>query len=282
MIPQTLWSLSIFCWQDIAEIVMIFIGFLYISYWFKKDTKKPLLSWLYGYTLLFLITDYVHMTTLATALITFAPLTFIILILIHKETLQKNFIALHAIRTPKEHETYWPEELVQATLAASNKNIGMTCIIEKNDAMAGFTDKALESLNVPISKDILQLLTTSPLYKEDQLIVINQDGKIVSVNDSWKKNSIDLWLTKELQEQDEWIQDAIFFTTKTDAYMFKHDPISRTYTTIHKGKVVTHVTAQMLLHQFFSHVGLNTMPHKTKGVFYGTFSTESSSEQSLS
>ncbi len=282
MLQQALWSLHIFCWQDYIEILSIFAGFFYISLWFKKDTNKPLLAWFYGYTTFFLLTDFFHMTTLSTALITFAPLIFIVLVLIHKETLQKNFIALHAVRATTENKNNWLEELIQATLTVSNKNIGMTCVIEKNDALISFTHKTIEPLNAPVSKELVTFLGLSPLYKEDLLLIINQDGKILSINDTWKKNSIDLWLTQEVQEQEQWVQDGIFFTTKTDAFIFKHDPISRTYTTLHKGKITTHITAQNLLVHLSLHCNIDFTPQKIGGVFYGNFSTQSSSEQSLS
>ena len=256
--------------------------FLYVSFWFKKDIKKPLLIWFYGYTTLFLITDYLEMITLSTALLTFAPITAIILVLIHKETLQKNFIALHTVRATTNNHAHWIEELLQATLIASNKTIGTTCLIEKNDSMLGFTDKISKPLNAPISKELITLITTSPLYQEHQLMIINKEGKLLTINDTWKKNSIDLWLTQDAQEQEQWIQDGIFFTTKTDAFLFKHDPLTRTYSTIHEGAVTTHVTAQELLKKLQHHVSIIITPRNVAGVYYGPLSSRASSEQSLS
>lgn len=283
MIKEILWSLSILCWQDIGEIFIIFSGIMYLTYWFKKDTQKPLLFCLYSYIFLFLATDFFLMTTINSILFILAPIALSLLIALHKETLQKNFIALHAINTKKSEELNWPEILLQATLFASNKNIRITCIIEKNNSLIGFTKKSATPLEAPITKDLLEAITTSSFYNQDQFITINQNGKIISINDSWEKTSIDFWLTKELQQEEQWIQDGIFFTQKTDAFMYRHNPLLRTYSVITQGKLIKDVTTDILLQQIFEHINMPLTKATThKGKFYGNTSQKSSFEQSVS
>ncbi len=283
MIKEILWPFSIFCWQDIAEILIIFFTILYISYWFKKDKEKPLVLYLYSYLFIFFITDFFQMETINFILLILSPIALSILILMHKETLQKNFIALHTINGNHQiNHVDWPEILIQATLFASNKNISLMCIIENNDSLVGFTKKTIHSLEAPISKDLLEALTTSTFYNQDNFITINQNGKIISINDSWEKSSIDSWLSKEIKEKDQWIQDGIFFTTKTDAFIYRHNPSSRNYTIIHKGKLKINITTELVLQEIRQYINAPIIPNKPKGTVYGSHRQKSSFEQSLS
>ena len=269
MISPLFWPFSIFNLQDLIEIGLIASSFFYISLWFSKDKEKPLLQWLYSYTTLFLVADYTHMATLATGLVIFAPVTFIALFLIHKETLQKNFISLQSIKHPNTTSSFWPDIVVQMTLMNANSNKEVLCLVEKNDSVLCCIEPN-ETIQATISKEILLFITSNPLFRPEKLLIMSNNGILLGINKTWKKNSLEAWFTSEVQEQAQWIQEGIFFTTKTDALLFKYNNGTRNYTIINGGKIQQNVSSQHVIRELYRHQNINPISNKEQGGLYGT------------
>lgn len=267
----------IFRWQDIIEILAFSGGILYLSLWLKRDTITPLLGFFYGYCTIFLAAYYFELFTLSTALLTFAPITVAICLMLHQGTLQKNFIALHAI-TSKEKKADWIDLVIRSSLVALGENKPITAIIEKNKALNTLLTSTYP-FDCQLSEGLLQVLINSKTFSSTDMLWINNTGKLRAINSQWKKSSVDEWLAQEVKEQEQWLQDALFFTTKTDALFFKLNPKTRTFTLVAQGKILQHASAHAALRMIKKYLGLTAQEKETD---YAHIKKTSSSEHTLS
>lgn len=271
------WNWYIFRWQDVIEILAFSGGVLYLSLWLRKDTSTPLLGIFYGYFTLFLTAYYCEFFTLSTALLTFAPITVAICLMLHQSTLQKNFIALHAI-TSVEETTDWVDVIIRSALVALGENKPVTAIIEKTQAL----DTLLTSsypFDCPVSEGLFQVLINSKTFSSNDMLWVTNSGKLRAINSQWKKSSVDEWLAQEVKEQEQWLQDALFFTTKTDALFFKLNPKTRTFTLVAQGKILQHASAHTALRMIKKYLGLIALDKENN---YAHFKKTSPSEHTLS
>ena len=241
-----LWSLHVYGWRDCIEIALLSGGVYYLSHWLKKDFQKPLLLYFYGYCALFFITHYVHLQTLSSSLLFFAPVAMIVFIILHQNTLQKNFITLHNITPTAQMNEHWTELLMRSCLIAASNNKHVRCIIEKTNALTTCLETAV-TLDCNLTEGLLDILIDSNSFNKNNMIWLQGNGTVKGINSSWKKSSVEAWLAQDVKEQEEWVQDALFFTTKTDALFFSIDPTSRTCTVVCQGKLAEHVSAHAAL-----------------------------------
>lgn len=253
--PNLWWQLGIFGWKDIIEILFLSGVFYYISCWLKRDFQKPLLLYFYGYCGLFIVTHYAHLNTISSSLLLFAPVIAIGFIVLHQETLQRNFIMLHNI-TPSPHQSeHWTESLIRASLVGVSNNKQIRCLIEKKDALTAAIECPV-FLESTITQGLLDMLIDSNSFDSDKMVWLKQDGTLKGINCTWKKTSVEEWLAQEVKEQEEWLQDALFFTSKTDALFFLINPTSRTCTLVAQGKVIERVSAHSALKTIKRYLGL--------------------------
>ncbi len=271
------WNWYIFRWQDIIEILAFSGGILYLSLWLRRDTSTPLLGIFYGYCTIFLSAYYFELFTLSTALLTFAPITVAVCLMLHQSTLQKNFIALHAI-TSTEDTSDWVDLVIRSALVSLGENKPVTAIIEKTQAL----DTLLTSIypfDCQFSEGLFQVLIHSKTFSSDNMLWITNAGKLRAINSKWKKSSVDEWLAQEVKEQEQWLQDALFFTTRTDALFFKLNPKTRTFTLVAQGKILQHASAHAALRMIKKYLGLNAQEKEND---YAHLEKTTSSEHTLS
>ncbi len=271
------WHFDVYRWQDGVEILLISVLFYYLSLWLSQDKQKPLLSLFYGYSSALIIAEYSNLVTISTLLLLFLPIMFVTFLIIHQNTLQKNFISLHTITPSKKPSADWIETLVRAGLTAASDNKTFTIIIEKKDALETIVTSQ-HTLNAPLSLELIRLITTSPLYKSEQMLWIDTYARIHAFNALWQKNSVTEWLSQEVQEQESWLREALFFTKKTDALFIKLIPSTRTFTLIAHGKIVQHALAHHAFNAIRTYLGYTT--HSLQGDWHVPFNQKNVSEQS--
>ncbi len=272
------WYLLIARWQDIVEIAILSTGIYYFSLWLLQDKQKPLVLSFYGYCLALVATHHMQLTTINMLLMVLCPLALTVFILLHQETIQKNFISLHAIRPVQQPSTDWIELIIRAALTSAGENKSVCYLLEKKDDLATFVTSS-NPTEAPVSLPLLRLITTSALYDQDKMIWINASTKVHAYNADWIKNSVDAWLAQEVRAQEQWIQDALFFSTKLDALIVKSIPSTRTYTLIAGGKLMEHVSAQTACTTIKQYLSLsNSLP----GDFHAQFTKTKSSQQTVS
>jgi hypothetical protein len=280
MFETATWSyLHIYGWKDIVEIGL-FSGIIhYFSTWLKKDSQKPLLLSFYSYCLLFVVCSVFHLTTITTVLLIFSPTILVIFILLHQENLQRNFIALHKIKPAQTESHDWVESLVRSCLITSSNNKSLKIIIERHTPLDSLVATSL-ALRCSLQDGLLDFLITSPSFLSEQMIWVQDTGMLVGLNSSWKKTSIEIWFAQEVKEQEPWLQEAIFFTTKVDALFIKTDPLTRTFTLVAQGKILEKASAHAAVKTIKNYLG--KIDQTKKGDVYASNNTQSVPEQSLS
>jgi hypothetical protein len=276
LFSNTLEHLSLYSWKDICEVLFFTSIVYYFSIWLKRDRQKPLLLSFYAYLTVITFSYYANLFTITTLLITFAPVGLVLFIVLHQETLQRNFISLHNI-TPKEDYGDWVEHMIRSCLVAVGNNKPIHGLIEQRDNLTEFLhiSHRFESI---ITKGLLDVLTQSTSFNSEKIIVIKDNGTLIGINGTWKKSSVDTWLAAEVKEQEQWAQDALFFTAKSDALYFSIDPSTRTFTLLAQGKIIETVSAQAArktIKQYLGHFN-------DKGEHYAKSDKATSTKQSLS
>ena len=211
--------ITFFTWRDGLEIVFFWVLFYYLALWLTKDTEKKLLLYFYGYCMLALTTHLLQLTTLTSCLFIFSPAVIMIFMFMHQETLQRNMITLKNITaSPSEVATDWLSCLMRHTLKALNNNQELIFLIEHTDTLHRYVNPTY-ILNAPINEGLLALLLDH-VHNPHQMSWIKSDGTIQGINVSWKAS----WHPAAYHDQLAWIDDAIAYTTKTDALIMHVDP----------------------------------------------------------
>ncbi len=250
------WStLHIFRWRDLVEIIILGTLFYYFCLWLKQDSQKPLLLTFYSYLSILTVAHFAHLPTLLFLLISCFPVLLVCFIIIHQSTLQKNFIALHAIspKTTAAHRNY-EELIIQSLLIAASDGKSVSCIIEKKNTLISFLHTQY-LFNAPLSQTLLDALLESTAFDQTKLLWFNTQALLIGMNCEWTKSSVEEWLTTP-QEHPQWLQDALFYTTKTDCLFLRIDAKTRTFTCIADGvcidQLAAHQAVTLLKKQLYS------------------------------
>jgi len=274
----TWWYLHLYGWKDILEIGLFSGAIYYFSSWLQKDQQKPLLLSFYGYCSALIVCHVAHLSTVGAALFLFAPVVLVVFVVLHQESLQRNFVTLHNITPWHAYDEDWVALLMRSCLVAVSNHKALSCIIERRNALHTLLDTPF-LLQCKLKEGLLDFLTESNSFNDKELVWLQDNGTLLGINCSWKKRSVDAWLAKEVKEQEPWLQDALFFTSKVDALYFKINATTRTFTLVAQGKVLEKVSAHAAVRTIKKYLG-HFNPAK-KGDTYATSPQTVSAEQSL-
>lgn len=222
-----------FLWRDITEILFFTAIIYYFSLWLRKDRQKNLLGYFYSYIILILASHHAQLSTMNTVLLICAPIAFVLFIITHQEILQRNFVALRNIVPAHRNDQTgdWLEALMRSCLVAASNNKNLSCIIENYDSLEHFI-LTEQQLNIPIKKNVLDLIFESAVFDATRMVWTNAHGTILAIN-------AELITT----DNSNWLQQAVFITTKTDAILFNVSPTTRNFTIIASGQIYNNITA---------------------------------------
>lgn len=233
---------TFFSWRDALEIFMLAACIYYFSCWLRNDRQKNLLLYFYGLCTLVLGTHYLELSTFNTFFLLASPILVIFFIVVHQETLQKNYIMLRNVTPIKETNSEdWLELLVSTCLMAVNNNKTIHCVIEHKDNLESLITTPM-SLYADVQKNLLSMLLESDTLDQTRMIWITSTGRLRGINASWTPYAQD-WLADSVKNFDSWQQDALFFSVKTDAIVFKITPETRSFSIIAQGKSFTGISA---------------------------------------
>jgi hypothetical protein len=233
---------SPFYWRNVIEILFFASLFYYAARWLKKDRQKNLVLALYGYCTITFGAHFVGLTTISYVMFLFAPVVAMVFILLHQEFLQKNLIPLKAITPATRASDEWLETLIRTLLANLAQHNKLTCIIERRDSLVGTTIVRLP-IRAHVEQGLLDLVITSPNFHAKDMIIITAQGTLIGVNTLWTQHAPQEFLDAKIQGFPVWKQDAIFFTSKTDALLFHINAESRTFDIVINGMVIDHINA---------------------------------------
>ena len=236
-------------WHDGIEILFFSSLFYYLALWLRKDKQQNLLWYFYGYSAVTLFAYNAPLPTVSLFLLIFSPAIIMLFIMVHQNILQRNFVALRHI-TPAQTTTHnWLEELIQTCLIVINNNKSITCIIERNDNMHTFLQVPF-IIHAPLHTALLEVLINSDSYDQHKMVWIDAHGNLEGINASWRHTITQPHETADLDQthfekmrleksrfekiisEETVLEDALLYTTKTDALIFTINPETRTFTII--------------------------------------------------
>lgn len=230
--------------KNSVEIATLAIFFYYFSLWLKKDEEKNLVWYFYAYCFLFLGSWYTNLFVLNCFILYTGPLIAMLLIIIHQDILQRNFISQKKKISPEKNKEYI-EELIRASLAILNTNKNFYCVLEQSAELKPFI-KTDFYLQTQLSQPVISYLVESDHFDETKFIWCCSQGKVTAVNGQWKIHH-----TSTVQDlppsATQWKEDAILITTKTDACVIKGHAATRSFELVIKGKVHDQLSVHQLL-----------------------------------
>lgn len=233
-----LYLFSFFGWRDILEISFFSSLFYYFSLWLSTDIKKNLVFMFYGYWAITFAAYFLQLTSIAHFLYMYAPVACLLFIIVHQEFLQRNFITLkNIIPATQQSPSDWITLLMRICLQTINKNKEIIILIEQKDSLQTLLTVPF-SLETQLDETFLALLIDSPSYDQTKFIWLTNQGQLIGINATWKRNIHQEWFDKQVQRSEPWKQDALAITHKTDALFLGIDPLSRTFTLINQGKLI--------------------------------------------
>lgn len=236
-------SVALLTWRDYVEICFISMMIYKFLCWLKTD-QKQLLGYFYSYCTAAFVAHYAGLGIVSQLLFIAAPVVVCIFILIHQQTLQKNYVGLKKIIPTTVNAEDWIEELMRSSLYAMNTSKSIVWVIERKDSLDG-------SLQAPclfyaeLKKDLIDLLLETQSSTEDSILWVNHTGKLVAINATWRTSS-DGWETPDVQALPVWQQQALLMSSKTDTLIVRSCAKTRLFTIIGQGKCADNLSAHHL------------------------------------
>lgn len=231
-------KLLIFSWKDLVEVAFFVSAFYYFSTWLSKDKSKNLVLWFYGYSSLLILTHFTKLTNVNQFLIAAFPAAIMLFFMLHQRELQKNFVTFQNIK-PKFKNLDWIDIILRAAVTAMDNNKQFLCLIEGKDSLKGFINTSLRA-DSELNESLIDVLIKSPLFSQEKIVWVS-NGKLLAINAEWDLESKKVWVA-EKSKLEEWKQNGILFSSKTDAIIFKAYPGKRCFDIIAKGKISECVT----------------------------------------
>lgn len=234
-------------WRDIIEIIFFSISIYAISGWLRRDTNAQLLIYFYGYATILIISVALQLTTISFIFTVGAPVVAMLCILLHRETLQRNFIMYTSrMSAHQEQKNDWVEVMLRGCLFAINKRKDLTLVIEHTHHITPMltTDYAI---NAPLSAELFAIILQSTTYDSSQLVWVTSSGTLKAINATWQLPEQHDWQTPEVKSLPVWQQDALLMTLKTDAIVVHVLPEQRAFDVILTGKIYEKLSATQAL-----------------------------------
>lgn len=226
-------------WRDCIEILFFATTFYYLILWLKKDTEKKLLPYFYGYCALTFLTYTMQLSTITYCLFLFSPVIIMLFMLMHQDLLQRNMIALKNITATTKPSQDWLSCIMRNSLKALHDNKEILILIEHTDSLSPYL-KSQYMIKAPITDDFMTLLLNNNLCNAQHMVWIKTDGTAQGVHVSWKAS----WHPASYNNTNEWIDDAVAYTTKTDAVIMHTDAQKQRYTIAYNGKIQQELTVE--------------------------------------
>lgn len=252
--------------KDCIEILFFTSLIYYCMRWLNKDRQKSLILYFYCYCFLMFGSYIFSLSSMSVFLVHCFPVIFTLFIIVHQELLQRNFIALHAIsaKTTEQSATAWPEMLMRSVLTLLHKQQEIVCVIEQQQSLSSFINAPF-MLHAPLQQGMLEALLEGKFSQETNSFVwMNNHGIIQSIESSWIPH--EKIVENQHERAQEWLQEALLFTSKTDALILKATVASRTFTCITQGRLREGLTADhmvRILQGVKSHVQ-STQKHRSQ------------------
>ncbi len=230
---------SIWSFRDVLEI-LLFSGILYyFSRWLALHVTRKLVIMMYSYCLLIIVAYALSLPLIFNFLVVGAPVACMLLMLMHQNLLQKNFVVPQKI-VPARRDQSWIEALVQSCMIASAQNKTVTIVIQHHDDIRAYIHNGC-LIESPCHKELLLMLLQSATYNSESFVYIDSDGMIVSLNSVFKNVGDRPSCDSPLSATQE---SALVLSAKTDALIVHCDHGTCIFNVILRGSITSKLTAQ--------------------------------------
>lgn len=256
-------------WHDGIEILFFSLLFYYLALWLRKDRQQNLLWYFYGYCAITLTAYNANLPTVALFLLVFSPAIMMLFMFLHQDILQRNFVALRHITPAQVSTQNWLEALIQTCLIVINNNKTITCIIERSDNMRTFLQVPF-TIHAPLHTALLEILVNGDSYDQHKMIWVDAHGNLEGINAAWRHTLLEEE-SKECSIQNNettLLENALLYTTKTDALVFTINPETRTFSIIMCGNQLPKMSAHHAHATIQKHLSNLQNVQPKKGTFH--------------
>ena len=248
---STIQIIKLLDWRDFFEIIAFSTVFYYVSLWLKKDKRTNLLPYFYGYCCSILFVSMIDFQVLFYVLTTFAPIIVLLFIVMHQETLQKNFVSLYRY-TPAHHvPSEWQEELIRTMCIAHNKGKNLRLIIEHTQKLDGLITAPF-ILDAPFHQELLTTLIHSDSFRSNRFIWLRNNGTVASINTIVLLNEMEN--NPEVKELPSWQQQALLLNNKTKSICITANENGEGFTVITQNSILSPLSTGNCLKLLKKHV----------------------------
>lgn len=247
--------------EDAVEIIIFYFFIHSISGWLARTNNRFLL-YFYAYLTILIIASLVSWTGIYSLLIYSGPFLGIFFIVFHQERLQKNFVALNKITFDQKTVTLsnqWPELLMRGLLYAMNKEKSVVCVLEYAEPLPLVVQHMIEA---PLSLSLLTMIVDSTLFDQHKTLWLRKQ-MLIGFNSSLVWNKTFSMLEPAVEHADNWIQDGLIITKKTDALIVRVDHKTRLFDLVCQGKLLEKVSSQTALSIIKKYSHLQPMQKET-------------------
>lgn len=262
-------------WRDIIEIAFFTVTSYYIVRWLNKDTQKNLARYFYLYCALALGSYYAYLHVISLVLFFSAPIVAVLFLIVHQQTLQKNFIVGKTLTPKSDASDKWLEEVIQASLRGVNKNKTILCVIERADALNVFFT-ARCTFNAPVTRELLNLLMNTTPDDEMTTIWVSHTGLLIAINPHWHAGYDEIWASQQMNPLHRYKQDALLISQKSDAIITVISPETRLFDVLVGGKGFDNISAGYAFSLIKQHIATKQV---TKGTTHATLPQKGADEQ---
>lgn len=262
-------------WRDIIEIAFFTVTSYHVVKWLNRDTQKSLTRYFYLYCTLALGSYYASLHVISLVLFFGAPIVAVLFLILHQQTLQKNFIVGKTLTPKPDASDKWLEEIIQASLRGVNKNKTVLCVIERTDALNVFFT-ARCTFNAPVTRELLNLLMNTTPDDEMITIWVSHTGLLIAINPHWHAGYDEIWASQQMTPLHRYKQDALLISQKSDAIITVISPETRLFDVLVSGKGFDNISAGYAFSLIKQHIATKQV---TKGTAHATLTQKGADEQ---
>lgn len=225
--------LHLYSWRDGIEVLMLATAVYAASRWLAAGKSKQLLIYTYLICALFGIAYLADLDTIVQFFVMAWP-GLLILLFITRMQRVPEYQAPKTIIPAKSSEKEWIPLLLRAMFKGAQYQKDLIFVIEGTHSLTSLLTKPIE-VQSNLQHGLLDIIIESSTIKTSGLVWLNHTGTLVGFNGTWQQE-IDLeWLTANHEQYSRWEQEALFWTSKTDAIVLRMDPEKRLITIIAQG-----------------------------------------------
>jgi len=210
---------ALYNYQNYLEIIILSFLIYKALRWLQSDHTKPMVLYIYLYTGTLIFSYLICATTLFWIMIICSPIAAILCIIAHQNNIQKYFAwkNVHRFDTQTLPDKEWMELLVRAILFAVHHKKNIFCVIQRNDYIEHLIQGPY-NLNIPIQKNVLDLVFSSPMIENPSVFLVTQFGTLKFVNAVWSHRMLDhMMLLGEHDSLAHSQEAALVLSKRTDA-----------------------------------------------------------------